>query len=92
MQHFEHVMRVDYRRINAMRAMERPPMPSYLFDTCKCMRAWMHRMKYLFAERRRGNPYRSVSRSGTRDHLDNRSGGTVIGVAGSGPGTGCDDR
>lgn len=85
-------MRLDYRRINAMHAMGRYPALSYLFDTCKCMHAWMHRMKYLFAERRRGNPHRSVSWSGTRDHLDNRSGRIVVGVAGSGLGIGRDDR
>lgn len=83
-------MRRDYRRVERDARAWDMKISSYLFDTCKCMR--VNRMKYLLAERCRGDPHRSVSRSGTRDHLDNRSDRTVPGMAASGPGTGNDRR
>jgi hypothetical protein len=50
----------------------------------------MHQMRYSLAERRGGNPHRPIPRSGNRNHLDNRSGRIVTGMAASGPGIGND--
>lgn len=91
MQCAEIITRFDYRRIKPRTWREGVSyIGPYLMHANACARTY--RMKYLFAERCRGNPHRTVSRGGTRDHLDNRGGGSVAGMVDSGPGTGNDRR